>query len=156
MKNQTIVGAIAALSMSLSGVAFGQNDKDVRADEANRREHLPLRQQQQLDRQDRARAQPERREGRNESRNDRRDDRRDDRRAPPREWDHGPGAGPDHNFYRGGRLPPEYRQRMYVVDDWRGHRLQRPPSGYQWVQTGPDYVLVAITTGIIASILLNY
>jgi len=144
MKDQTIVCAIAALSMSLSGVAFGQNDKDVRADEANRREHLPLRQQQQLDRQDRARAQPDRREG------------RDDRRAPPRQWDRGPGAGPEHNFYRGGRLPPQYRERMYVVDDWRGHRLQRPPRGYHWVQTGPDYVLVAITTGIIASILLNH
>ena len=146
MKNQTIVCAIAALSISLSGVAFGQNDKDVRADEANRREHLPLRQQQQLDRQDRARAQPDRHEG------------RDDRRAPPRQWDRdrGPGAGPEHNFYRGGRLPPQYRERMYVVDDWRGHRLQRPPRGYHWVQTGPDYVLVAITTGIIASILLNH
>ncbi|MES1163856.1 MAG: RcnB family protein, partial [Rhizobacter sp.] len=27
--------------------------------------------------------------------------------------------------------------------------------GYHWVQTGGDYVLVAIATGIIASILLN-
>jgi Ni/Co efflux regulator RcnB len=76
------------------------------------------------------------------------DDRRYDRRD-------GPGAGPDHAFYRGGRLPPEYRSRQYVVDDWRGHRLSAPPRGYHWVQAGGDYVLVAIATGVIASILLN-
>ena len=67
----------------------------------------------------------------------------------------GPGAGPDHAFYRGGRLPPEYRGRQYIVDDWRGHRLNAPPRGYHWVQAGGDYVLVAIATGVIASILLN-
>lgn len=82
---------------------------------------------------------------------DMRRDVRDDRR------DHdGPGAGPDHNFYRGQRLAPEYRNRQYVVDDWRGHHLSAPPRGYQWVQTGGDYVLVAVATGIIASILLNH
>ena len=65
------------------------------------------------------------------------------------------GAGPDHNFRRGGRLPPQYRGHQYVVDDWRGHHLSAPPRGYHWVQTGGDYVLAAIATGIIASILLN-
>ncbi len=65
------------------------------------------------------------------------------------------GAGPDHNFNKGGRLPQEYRNRQYVVDDWRGHHLSAPPRGYQWVQTGGDYVLVAIATGIIAQILLS-
>ena len=67
----------------------------------------------------------------------------------------GRGAGPQHNFYRGGRLPPQYRNHQYVVDDWRGHHLNAPPRGYQWVQTGGDYVLVAIATGIIAQILLS-
>ena len=66
------------------------------------------------------------------------------------------GAGPDHNFYRGGRLSPEYRNRQYVVDDWRGHHLNAPPRGYHWVQTGGDYVLVAVATGIIAQILLGH
>jgi len=45
---------------------------------------------------------------------------------------------------------PQYRSRQYVVEDWRGHRLHQPPHGYQWVQVGGDYVLVAIATGIIA------
>ncbi|WP_367846512.1 RcnB family protein [Rhodoferax sp. WC2427] len=67
------------------------------------------------------------------------------------------GAGPEHNFRRGGRLPSQYRNNQYVVDNWRDHHLSAPPRGYHWVQTGGDYVLIAITTGIIAQILLgNY
>jgi Ni/Co efflux regulator RcnB len=65
------------------------------------------------------------------------------------------GAGPSHSWYRGDRLPAEYRGRHYVVDDWRGHHLSAPPSGYHWVQAGGDYVLAAIATGVIAAILLN-
>jgi Ni/Co efflux regulator RcnB len=68
---------------------------------------------------------------------------------PPR------GAGPDHQFRRGDRLPREYRDRVYVVDDWRGHHLSAPPRGYHWVQVGSDYVLVAIATGIILQLLLS-
>ena len=47
------------------------------------------------------------------------------------------------------------RNRVYVGDDWRGHRLSAPPRGYHWVQTGGDYVLVVIATGIVVQILLN-
>jgi len=65
------------------------------------------------------------------------------------------GAGPSHSWYRGDRLPPQYRSRSYVVDDWRGHRLSAPPAGYHWVQAGGDYVLAAIATGVIAAILLS-
>jgi Ni/Co efflux regulator RcnB len=57
---------------------------------------------------------------------------------------------------RGDRVPQEYRSRTYVVNDWRGHGLRRPPHGYHWVQNGSDYVLVAITTGIILELLLNH
>lgn len=95
-------------------------------------------------------------------RNDRshRDDRsdrrgRDDRYGrPDGRYQAGRGAGPGHDFYRGDRLPWEYRQRTYVVEDWRGHRLSAPPRGYHWVQTGGDYVLVAIATGVILQLLL--
>jgi Ni/Co efflux regulator RcnB len=66
------------------------------------------------------------------------------------------GAGPNHDFRRGQRLPTEYRGRQYVVDDWRGHHLSAPPRGYHWVQTGGDYVLVAIATGVILQLLLNH
>ena len=65
------------------------------------------------------------------------------------------GAGPSHSYYRGDRLPSYYRTRQYVVEDWRGHGLRLPPRGYHWVQTGGDYVLVAIATGVILELLLN-
>jgi Ni/Co efflux regulator RcnB len=67
----------------------------------------------------------------------------------------GRGAGPDHNFYKGGHLPAQYRTKGYWVDDWRGHRLSAPPAGYHWVQTGGDYVLVSNNTGIIFQINLG-
>ena len=148
MNSKPIVSAIAALSLGLTGFAGAQQDKDRRADEAGRIQRLPARQQQQLQRQELRQMQ-----GHNQGW-DR--GRHDSDRPPARQWDRGGrGAGPDHNFYRGGRLPPAYRDRVYVVDDWRGHHLRQPPRGYHWVQTGTDYVLVAIATGIIASILLN-
>jgi Ni/Co efflux regulator RcnB len=65
------------------------------------------------------------------------------------------GAGPEHDFRVGQRLPQGWHQRTYVVDDWRGHYLSAPPRGYHWVQTGSDYVLVAIATGVILQLLLS-
>jgi Ni/Co efflux regulator RcnB len=41
------------------------------------------------------------------------------------------------------------------VNDWRGHHLSAPPRGHPWVQVGPDYVLAAIATGVIANLVLN-
>lgn len=55
-------------------------------------------------------------------------------------------------WHRGGHIPAEYRDHVYVVNDWRAHRLAPPPRGYEWVQVGPDYVLVAVRTGVIAQI----
>ncbi|MBF5002888.1 RcnB family protein [Diaphorobacter caeni] len=90
--------------------------------------------------------------------NDRRDARHDNRRANPpghARHDYPRGAGPDHRWNRGDRLPPAYRTRSYVVEDWRGHRLSAPPRGYHWVQYGGDYMLVAIATGVITSLILG-
>jgi len=33
--------------------------------------------------------------------------------------------------------------------------IKNAPGGYHWVQSGGDYLLVAIATGIIADLLLN-
>jgi Ni/Co efflux regulator RcnB len=69
-----------------------------------------------------------------------------------RHWD---GAGPDHSWHRGDRLPSRYRSNQYVVNDWRDHHLRPPPRGYHWVQSGGDYVLAAIATGVIADLIIN-
>jgi Ni/Co efflux regulator RcnB len=61
--------------------------------------------------------------------------------------------GPE--WRRGAHIPREYMGRQYWVQDWRAHRLSAPPRGYQWVQVGGDYVLVALATGIIAQLLLS-
>ncbi|HEY4316585.1 MAG TPA: RcnB family protein [Herbaspirillum sp.] len=80
---------------------------------------------------------------------------RNDHRNDHRDYHDERGAGPSHSFRRGDRLPVQYRSRQYVVDDWRGHHLSAPPRGYHWVQTGGDYVLVAVSTGIILNFLLG-
>jgi Ni/Co efflux regulator RcnB len=76
----------------------------------------------------------------------------------------GPGAPGDHNgqnrdrshWSRGDRLPEHYRQNSYVANDWQQHNLRRPPRGYHWVRNDDnDYVLAAITTGIIADIVMR-
>jgi len=103
---------------------------------------------------------------RNDDRYDRRgDDRRDGYQARgggrygnegyggDRRWD---GAGPNHDIRRGGHLPSRYRNHQYVVDNWRDHNLRPPPRGYHWVQTGGDYVLAAIATGVIADLIINH
>jgi Ni/Co efflux regulator RcnB len=70
-----------------------------------------------------------------------------------RHWN---GAGPDHSFRRGDRLPGQYRNHQYVVNNYREHHLRPPPRGYHWVQTGGDYVLAAIATGVIADLIINH
>jgi Ni/Co efflux regulator RcnB len=67
-----------------------------------------------------------------------------------------PEARPQGQWRRGDRLPNEYRGRSYVVNDWRAHRLQPPPRGYQWVGVGADFVLVAVATGLIAQIIASH
>ena len=83
----------------------------------------------------------------------RHDNRRPDYRGGPRHDMRG--AGPNHDWQRGYRVPPQYRSHHYVVNDWRGHHLSAPPRGYHWIQNGGDYLLVAIATGVIASMVLN-
>lgn len=77
------------------------------------------------------------------------------RPPPPPAYKHSRGAGPQHRWVKGSRIPPQYRAPRYVVHDWRGHRLHQPPRGYQWVQYGGDYMLVAIASGVITQLIIN-
>ena len=141
MNKHLIAKGMIALMLAANAPAFAQHsDRHERRDE--RREQRDERRDDRRDFRD------ERREATREYRDNRRDDRREDRHARR-------GAGPRHDLYRGNRLPGSYHHRQYVVDNWRSHRLSAPPRGYHWVQVGNDYVLAAIATGIIASVLLG-
>jgi len=147
MNRKTIISVVLAMSLATGGVAFAQGRGDrndhERNDERGRNEQTQRGGQQ--DHRDNDWRQPDRRGDNGRADNDRSQDR----------WQNQRGAGPDHQFHRGQRLPQEYRHRQYVVDDWRGHRLSAPPRGYHWVQTGGDYVLVAIGSGIILQLFLG-
>jgi Ni/Co efflux regulator RcnB len=145
MKTRTIVCALAAASLSLGSLSSFAQGYDRDRDQ-NRQGY------QQRD--------DHRRDGdRQAQRGDERWQRDHDRRAMGNRGD----RAEEHYYYgargpewrRGGHIPPEYRSRQYVVNDWRSHHLHAPPRGYEWVQVGGDYVLVAVATGIIAQLLLN-
>ena len=59
-----------------------------------------------------------------------------------------------HRWRRGQRLA--VNQRRYVVNDWSQRGLRSPPRGYRWVRennNSGDYLLIAVASGLIASIL---
>lgn len=57
-------------------------------------------------------------------------------------WNKGERMG--YNDWRGAR-PVDYRR----------HRLSRPPRGYEWRQQGNQFILAAVATGLIASIVAS-
>ncbi|CAE6847457.1 hypothetical protein R75465_07002 [Paraburkholderia aspalathi] len=73
------------------------------------------------------------------------------KQVPPGHDSEGPGnsANAPGHWRKGDRLPPEYRDRQYVIDDWRAYRLAPPPRGYSWVGVGGDYLMVQISSGLI-------
>lgn len=77
---------------------------------------------------------------------------------------HGHGKPAYHGMYdqgrhegwykKGGRVPSNYRGGSYVVTNWHSEHLRQPPHGYNWVRSdNGDFLLVAVTTGVIASII---
>ena len=95
-----------------------------------------------------------------QDRDDHHDDRRteqkqDEHRGEPAKVEQARGAGPNHNWHKGDRIPASYRDKRYEVSDWKAHNLRQPPRGYHWVSVNGDYVLAAIATGVIADLLLN-
>ncbi len=135
MKNGTLIAALTVASLAFGGLALAKDkDHDKRGNDDHKKHQKYKKQQKAYDKHG--------------------GDHDDERHHG--DSDNGQrGAGPDHAFYKGQRLPVQYRDRGYWVDDWRGHRLSAPPAGYHWVQTGNDYVLVANNTGLIFQILLG-
>ena len=123
---------------------------------------------------DRREYRQERREDRRDFRQDRRADRRWDRSN--RNWWRGRDDFRDYRGVRGGywyapsygyyRVEPRYygyswrrgaylpsRYRSYYVRDPYVYGLDPAPRGYRYVHAGEDIVMIAIATGLIASVL---
>lgn len=79
--------------------------------------------------------------------------------GPPPRGQAGPGRGDDSwrhpDWRRGDRVPQQYRDRQYVVDDYRQYHLNPPPRGHHWVGVGGDFLLVVNSSGVIAQIVLG-
>ena len=60
----------------------------------------------------------------------------------------GPSGG---RWRRGQILPPAYRGEP--INNYAAYHLRRPPRGYYWCRQGDDYVLVALTTGLIFEVI---
>lgn len=177
MKSSRIVCAIAAASLTLGSFsAFAQgrvydrnasNNPEIyrqtHPEDAGNAQNLQGPARHGVDRNfDRGDRRDDRRDfNRRDDRRDfnRRDDRRDYGRRDFDRRDYGQqqyyDGGRSREFRRGGHIPREYDNRQYYENDWRGHHLSAPPHGYQWVQVGSDYVLIALATGIIANLILN-
>jgi len=59
------------------------------------------------------------------------------------------------NWKRGDRFDSRKAANYRVISNPRTYRLHDAPRGYRWVQSGNDAVLVALATGIIASVIAN-
>ena len=140
IKSKSMAAAAAALAMCMAGSAFAQDHRFDRGPDRDDRAQPGYR----------ADARPDYRRG-----PDYRPDARSAYRPGPDRFDHRAYANPHAEWRRGGRMPSEYRSRQYVVNDWRGHRLQPPPRGYQWMGVGGDFVLAAVATGLIAQIVIG-
>ncbi|WP_458069251.1 RcnB family protein [Rhodanobacter sp. BL-MT-08] len=81
-------------------------------------------------------------------------DRHDPHAAAHPMYDRGHSEG----WYRkGGHVPAEYNRGSYEVADWRANHLRQPPRGYHYVRSdNGDFLLVAVTTGVIASIIAGH
>ncbi len=54
---------------------------------------------------------------------------------------------------KGQRLDRDHRRQVIHSRDYKRYRLYNPPRGHQWVRVGDDYMLVAVTSGIIGAII---
>ena len=150
MTSRTIACGIAIAALGFSSLSFAQPAlRDARQDAREARQDIREAQRDLR----RADNRHEAREAQRDLREAQRDLReaRQDRRDARRHYYNA--RGPE--FRRGGRLPVELRQNWYVVPNWHAHHLYAPPRGYHWVQVGPDYVLAAIATGVIANLILG-
>lgn len=119
---------LAGTALSGTAMAAGQRHDDNRYEQRHDDRH---------DRRDERWDRRDERHDRRDERHDRRDARHDYRR-----WE------------RGQRLDARYRDNRYYVSDWRRHGLRAPPRGYRWQRVDDRYILAAVATGLIMSVII--
>jgi Ni/Co efflux regulator RcnB len=62
--------------------------------------------------------------------------------------------GNQHRWNRGERMGYKDWQRAKAID-YRQYRLRQPPRGYEWRRQNDQFILVAVATGLIASIIAS-
>lgn len=60
-----------------------------------------------------------------------------------------------HRWAKGQRFDRRYATSYRVLNNYRDYRLSAPPRGYQWVRSGNDAVLVALTSGVIGAVIAS-
>lgn len=123
-----------------------------------------------------AAADPPRQHDRQDYRQDRREDRQDRREVRRNTRDNGyfyngrfyrgePTRAQTHGrdfrygyqqWRRGERLNAYERAHYYRVANYRAYHLNAPPRGYEWRRSNSgEYILAAVATGVILSVILN-
>ena len=59
------------------------------------------------------------------------------------------------NWAKGQKFDRRYATNYRVIDNPRAYRLSNAPRGYQWVRSGNDAVLIAVTTGLVSAVIGN-
>jgi Ni/Co efflux regulator RcnB len=60
------------------------------------------------------------------------------------------------DWHEGGHVPDRYRDDSHWVRNWHDRDLPEPPRGHRWLEIDGDYVLAAVATGVITSIILGH
>ena len=123
------------------------------------------------DRDDRRSEYRDHRYGDRDDRNDRHDDRRDNRRYDDRRYGrdrvvyntphrviyrNGPPQHAYPRWSRGARYDTRGYAPTYVVQDYGHYGLRQPPRGHHWRRDDRgDFILVAVATGLIASVIFR-
>lgn len=68
-------------------------------------------------------------------------------------YNSGPNSFDRNRVWRKGERYTGPRNNGWIVNNWRGRPgLWQPPRGYYWMQYGNQYLLTAVTTGLIAGV----
>lgn len=61
--------------------------------------------------------------------------------------------GPSHHAWRQGERIGRGDWNRYERVDYRHYHLRRPPRGYEWRRVDNNFVLAAVATGLVASVI---